>query len=309
MSYTTKPSLVFGPVVSRRFGLSLGIDLSPGQKCCNYDCLYCELEKAPVCTAIVAPPSPEEILAALLPRLREVRPAVVTVTANGEPTLYPYLAELAERLRTHLEGARLLILSNGSTVTDEKVCRALRAFDIVKFSLDAATPKVFRKIDRPAKGIEIEALIEGMARFRETFVGQLVIEILVVEGLNDTPEEMRALRDALARIQPERIDLGTIARPPAYNVHGVSSERLLELSLVFDGLYVSLIPSQVGEFARSFDRGEILAALSRRPWSAAEAKALLDAPSTLLFERMKEAHEIEIVEIAGTLFYRPVHAS
>ena len=116
-----KPCIVFGPINSRRFGMSLGIDLSPKQKSCNFDCVYCELSGAKIVNAIQDPPSVEEILVSLKDALRTHQNIdVITLTANGEPTLYPHLKELIAKVNELKGSAKTLILSNGSGVCDPK---------------------------------------------------------------------------------------------------------------------------------------------------------------------------------------------
>jgi wyosine [tRNA(Phe)-imidazoG37] synthetase (radical SAM superfamily) len=107
---------------------------------------------------------------------------------------------------------------------------ALKKLDIVKLSLDAVTPSIFKKIDRPAKGIDIKEIINGIIEFRNIYNGELIIEILVVKGINDKEEEFKKLNEVLAKINPDRVDISTIDRPPAYRVEGVSIERLFELA-------------------------------------------------------------------------------
>ena len=223
--------IVFGPVSSRRFGVSLGIDLSPAQKCCNFDCVYCELTAAKPVAEIENSPSVEQVIAEVKAALA-VHPHidVITLTANGEPTLYPDLARLVSELNLIKGPAKTLILSNGSGALNPQICEALKELDIVKFSLDSAVQKTFARIDRSGDNIDVGELVATMAKFRREFKGELVLEILVVKGINDTKVEFEALNAALNQISPARVDISTIDRPPAYPVKGVSQELLRELA-------------------------------------------------------------------------------
>ncbi|MBD3806901.1 radical SAM protein, partial [Sulfuricurvum sp.] len=187
-------STIFGPVYSRRFGASLGIDLSASHKQCNFDCLYCELAPAPtmIHQSIVTPVS---TIIKDLKNAFQKHPAidVITITANGEPTMYPYLDTLVEQINTIKGEVQTLILSNSSCLSDPKLFKTLLKLDQVKLSLDAATPEVFKKIDRPADGIEIKTIIESIHRFSEVFQGKLFLEILFVKGVNDSASEIEAL--------------------------------------------------------------------------------------------------------------------
>jgi len=232
---------------------------------------------------------------------------VVTLTANGEPTLYPDLRPLIEAMHALPERPKLLILSNGSTINDPFIQEALLPLDIVKLSLDCATSSCFKKLDRARKGITIESIIEGMQAFRKRYHGELVIEILVVEGLNDTQAQFEALSAALRKICPDRIDVGTIDRPPAYTVKGVSIERLIELSSVLEGLHVNIAYRKNYDAPkRHFSEEEILELLKRRPQSAEDVAFCFDEQSLACLNRLLSEKRLYVKNIAGVDFYKVV---
>lgn len=222
--------IVFGPVNSRRFGRSLGVDLSPGVKQCNFDCVYCELAAAKPVLAQSKVPKISDII-------DEIRAAIaknadfdfITLTANGEPSLYPHLNELVNALNSIKGDKKLLILSNGSAVLSPNF-HALLGLDVVKFSLDSAISRTFFKIDRAHKSVNLGQIITKMAEFRTEFKGVLVMESLVVQGFNDNEAEFIALNEAFLRIKPDRIDISTIDRPSAYPVKPVSEKTLESLA-------------------------------------------------------------------------------
>jgi len=308
---------LFGPVPSRRFGRSLGIDLSPDTKRCNFDCLYCELEGSRPVKKYEEigniPPSPTEILEELergLPNFPNLD--VVTITSNGEPTLYPYLEEIVEgverlKRKAHLKGERWksLILSNGSRIGEEKIRQILKELDIVKLSLDTANPKTFKKLDRPVRGIKLEEIIAGMEKFRQIYRGELIIEILVVKGLNDTPQEFEKLRDALSSISPDRVDISTIDRPPAYRVEPVPTEKLWELAKIL-GNFPIYIPSRLRETTLpqfpNLSRQELMETLRRRPLTEEDLKLFPPQTQTLFFQLEREGI-ISKREIGTLKFY------
>ncbi len=295
---------LFGPVHSRRFGLSLGIDLSPGHKSCTFDCLYCELKPAKVTDRILHPPKVEEVVAEVEQALVEFPDLeVLTLTANGEPTLYPDLDTLVDRLNRIKKEKKLLILSNASTIMQPHIRRTLRKIDIVKLSLDCATPRCFKRIDRPAHGIEIARIIEGMRLFRKEYAGVLVVEILVVRGVNDKEREMEELARILREIRPDRIDLGTIDRPPAYDVAPVSTERLRALSAPFLDLPISIIHKEEPKGRLDFSEEEILATIERRPQSASDVAYLFSDAARRRLEGLVERGKVRQKRIAGVLFY------
>ncbi len=300
-----KNNIIFGPLNSRRFGLSLGVDLSPNEKSCNFDCLYCELSVAPLSDTIQNPPTTQEIIQALNEAIATHPDIdVITLTANGEPTLYPQLKELVTEINRIKEDKRLLILSNGSTINNPNIVNALLEIDIVKLSLDCATPRCFQKLDRPLKSIDLEAIIRGMKAFRTRYTGDLIIEILIVKGINDTIEEMQKLNEVLQDIQPDRIDLGTIERPPAYSVEGVSEKRMRELSSAFKNLPIHVVHQHPPKTKIDFDEGELLNLITMRPQSQNDVKALFSPKSKTSLEKLIQKDRVVTTKIAGVTFYQ-----
>ena len=298
-------TIIFGPINSRRFGMSLGIDLSPKQKSCNFDCVYCELKGTKPVEEIENPPSVNEIISALKEALKAHQNIdVITLTANGEPTLYPCLKELIVKVNEIKGKAKTLILSNGSGARDQKICEALQGLDIVKFSLDSAVQSTFKKIDRNKSGIEINELIKAMAKFRKEFKGELVLEILVVSGFNDKEEEFIALNEAINEIAPHRVDVGTIDRPPAYNVKGVDASRLEELASKINGVPVTIARAHKIEQKYEFSKSEILAMLERRPQTTANVEENFSEHSKQILNSLLQDGVVFQTNVAGVKFYK-----
>lgn len=299
---------IFGPVASRRFGTSLGIDLSPGKKQCNFDCLYCELAPSATVDSYADVADPEDIVSELSHALKEhPNTEVITLTANGEPSLYPHLNELITKI-DQIKGAKeTLILTNSATLSEPKTYESLLQLDQVKLSLDAVTPEVFRKIDRPHEGIDLNRLVESVISFSKAFKGRLFIEILFVKGLNDTPEEISALDQVLQKLDCERIDLGTIDRPPAYPIEGISYERLLEISQTFSKELPIHIASrkEVHSEPSSYDEAEIINTLDKRPLTHDDVSLLFDQDSIERLNKLIDTGLIGTKTISGIDFYIP----
>ena len=297
--------IVFGPVSSRRFGISLGVDLSPAQKCCNFDCIYCELTAAKPVAAIENPPSVEQVIAEVKAALAaHPHIDVITLTANGEPTLYPDLAGLVSELNLIKCRAKTLILSNGSGVLGPKICEALKGLDIVKFSLDSAVQKTFARMDRSGEKIDVGELVAAMAKFRREFKGELVLEILVVRGLNDTKAEFEALDAAINQILPARVDISTIDRPPAYPVKGVSRELLYELAQQISGVPCVIASAKYGDEKFELSKEELLELVRRRPQSENDVINSFSESSKLNLQELLADGKVKTVDAAGTKFYR-----
>ncbi|WLR33311.1 radical SAM protein [Campylobacter jejuni] len=297
--------ILFGPVSSRRFGRSLGIDLSPSKKQCNFDCVYCELDPKKAQEKQDEIISIDKIISEVKVVLeKNVEFDFLTLTANGEPSLYPYLNELILSLRSIAKDKKLLILSNGTAVLDEDKFNALLKLNVVKFSLNSAVAKTFYRIDRALKNIDLEKMIEKMADFRARFNGDLIMEILVVKDLNDNEEEFKALNQALKKIAPLRVDLSTIDRPPAYAVKKVSEEKLLELSKLIDSTPVLLAKRHYEGEKLSFNEEELLKMLHLRSQSEIDIEVKFDEQSKTLLNQLIKEKKVKILDLAGVKFYK-----
>lgn len=292
---------IFGPVASRRFGMSLGVDLSPDKKRCNFDCIYCELEKAKKVDKYDNPPDYKEILEEIKIATKKYEFDVLTITSNGEPTLYPYLDKLIDNLKEY----KLLILSNSSTIYKNNIQQILKKFDIVKLSLDAVSEDIFKKIDRPLKDINIKDIINGIIEFRKIYDKELIIEILVVKGINDKEEEFEKLNEVLKKIKPNRVDISTIDRPPAYNVEPVSIEKLFELSKKITNQHIFIPTREKLQFKYEYlNKNELLNTLKKRPFSESDINNILDEKSLKIFNDLLKENMLEEVWVGGIKFYK-----
>ena len=296
-----KNNIIFGPINSRRFGMSLGIDLSPSIKQCNFDCLYCELAPSPTIDSQTNTIEVSEIMDALKKHLND-KIDVITLTANGEPTLYPHLSELIDEIDKVKDKTEILILTNSATLIDKNVFNALLKLDQVKLSLDAISPDIFKKIDRPHDSIKIDEVVQKVKEFSRVYKGKLFIEILFVHGLNDTKDEIGKLNEVLLSINSQRIDLGTIDRPPAYPVMGISYKELHEASLMFDSSLPIHIASRVhAEPNNSYYSDEdILNTLDKRPLTMDDINLLLDNDSKKRLESLINRSKV-VKKMVGNL--------
>jgi wyosine [tRNA(Phe)-imidazoG37] synthetase (radical SAM superfamily) len=209
---------LFGPVNSRRLGLSQGIDLLP-PKTCNFNCIYCEINKAPKLSCERGEHVPTEIIIAEIDGLLKDEARVqgldvFTITASGEPTLHTGIGKIIRHIKEKTNKP-VAILTNGSQLHLKEVRQDLMAADIVVPSLDTARPESFRRVNRPAKcSADLETIIAGIVQFSHEFSGEIWLEILLVENINDAPEDITALIDTIGRIKPTRVQLNTVARPP-----------------------------------------------------------------------------------------------
>lgn len=305
MSYSN--SIIFGPIPSRRFGISLGIDLSPSKKQCNFDCLYCELEGAKTVDKMDTFPSVDEIIKAIKESFKNhPKIDVITITCNGEPTLYPKLSELIDEINKIKGETKTLILSNGSTIYKKEIFEALLKIDIVKLSLDCVSEKCFKKLDRQNKSVEIDKIVPYMIEFSQKTKKDFVLEILFVKDVNDKDEEIELLFNAVKQINPKRVDIGTIDRPPAYKVNPVSYEFLEDVANKFEGLNVNIVFKNRPKQIISYNKEEILSMINRRPLTIEDIENMFDNQSKIFLEELIRNEEIGLVDNAGIKFYKKI---
>ena len=303
MSYSN--SIIFGPIPSRRFGISLGVDLSPSKKQCNFDCLYCELEGAKTVDKMDTNPSITEIINAIKESFdKHPKIDVITLTANGEPTLYPNLNELIDEINKIKGDTKTLILSNGSTNYKKEIYDALLKIDTVKLSLDCVSEKCFKKLDRVNKNVEIEKIIPSMVNFSIETKNDFVLEILFVKDLNDKEDEIVLLYDAVKKINPKRVDIGTIDRPPAYDVKPVSYEFLESVADRFENINTNIIYKNRPKSIQYYDKDEIKSMLKRRPLTKEDIQNMFDEESKLILNDLLENKFISLVNSSGVEFYK-----
>ena len=300
---------IFGPINSRRFGSSLGIDLSPALKQCNFDCLYCEL--APSATTDTQQHTVEisTIIDELKSHLND-NIDVITLTANGEPTLYPHLDELIDEIDKIKKSTQTLILTNSAALVNNKLFNSLLKLDQVKLSLDAVSEDIFKKIDRPHASIEIKKVVQKVIDFSNIYKGKLFIEILFVYGLNNTQQEIQKLNEVLLKLDATRVDLSTIDRPPAYPVSGISYKELHSASLLFDSSLPIHIASRIHAEPNNstYSNEDILNTLDKRPLTMEDINLLFDEESKVRLNTLMKESKIT-KKRAGNLEFFILHAN
>ena len=234
---------LFGPVNSRRLGLSLGIDLVP-YKVCTLDCVYCEVGKTTDLTLTRdAYFSLDEIIAELSIFLAKA-PKIdfITFSGAGEPTLNSEMGEIIRVIKNKWPYYRLALITNSTLLSEPSMIKDLLPCDLILPSLDAVSIEAFKKINRPHQNLIPEIMIESLIELRRQFRNQIWLEIFFLEGINDNPSELRLLKDACEKINPDRIQINALDRPGAVDwVKKVSDEKLLEILDFFKPLPAELI--------------------------------------------------------------------
>jgi len=226
-----KKKYLYGPVPSRRLGLSCGIDIAP-LKICTLDCIYCQLGKTAQTTIERKDYIPvEPVLAELKEALAEGMEAdYITIAGSGEPTLNSRLGELIDGIKK-LTNIPIAILTNGTLLSRADVRADCSKADVVMPSLDAGDEQTFGRINRPDPVISIENLISGLCAFRKEFAGRIWLEVFFVEGINTDDEQIAKIKKAIEQINPDNIHLNTAVRPTADpNISRLSEEKLRQIA-------------------------------------------------------------------------------
>lgn len=225
---------IFGPVNSRRLGRSLGIDPLPS-KFCTLDCVYCEVGGSTTQTCERKEYAPLSEIVAEIDEFFSKPGAVenidvVTITGSGEPTLHSGIGTIIGHLKK-VAGKPVVVLTNGTLLHLPEVRQELMAADIVIPSLDAADTRGFRRVNRPAPCIDLKDVIKGIATFCREFAGEVWLEVLLVSGMNDSPGDIEALIREIRAINPDRVQLNTVARPPLESfARPLEGRRLQEIA-------------------------------------------------------------------------------
>jgi wyosine [tRNA(Phe)-imidazoG37] synthetase (radical SAM superfamily) len=272
---------LFGPVPSRRLGMSLGIDLIP-PKICTLNCVYCECGATTRLTHERKEYVPvQEVFSELDDFFRHnPDPDTLTFSGAGEPTLHIHIGEVIAYLKSLRPSLPVAVLTNGTLFTDQRVRRELMQADLVLPSLDAATDKALRKINRPRKELRAADYIRGLVDFSREFSGQIWLEIFLLPGYNDDEENLEALKMAVGEIGPQRIQLNTLDRPGTVRgLHPVPVERLEEIAAWFGMEQVEVIaPPPKRRETRSYRddlESAILETISRRPCTLEDLEKIL----------------------------------
>ncbi len=279
---------IFGPVASRRLGRSLGIDLVP-YKTCSFDCLYCELGTTThLSLERKMYSAPQEIIDEVKGYLKKpaLQPDYITLGGSGEPTLHEHLGAIIAEIKK-LTSIPVAVLTNSSLLYRDDVKEALLRADVILPSLDTVSPFLFSFLNRPHPALDVKKIIQGLIDFRKLFTGQTWLEILFCRGVNDSEEEVMRLQEVIREINPDKIQLNTLDRPPAEDsVFPVGREELERIKRFF-GAKAEIITGSLPEDAQGniADRKKrVYNLVKRRPCTFDEISLTLGIPKMALMD-------------------------
>lgn len=233
---------LFGPVPSRRLGLSLGINIIP-HKVCNFNCVYCEVGRT---TDLINDRrsfyNPEDIEKDFKDNYEKMgKFDFITFSGSGEPTLNKDIGRLIRYVKS-FNIAKIAVLTNGSLLNLADVQEELMDADVIIPSLDAANQEAFKKINRAYGSLKVDDIVNGIKEFRDKFKGEVWLEVLFVKDFNDSQKDIEDLKRAVKFINPHKLQIGTIDRPPAEeNIKRLTNYELMHIYSELKDLNAELI--------------------------------------------------------------------
>ena len=277
MQYNT----LFGPVPSRRLGISLGIDLVP-MKTCTLNCIYCECGKTSHLTLerkeYVSFEAVKKELTHYL--ANHAQPDYITFSGSGEPTLNSKIGDVIRFLKDRVPDVPVAVLTNSTLFFQKHVRLDIKNAMVVIPSLDAATEKIFNKINRPSPLLHVDKIIDGLIQFRKEYTGKIWLEIFIIPGMNDTITELTALKQVIEKIRPDQVHLNTLDRPGSISTLRSATleelERVLNVFQMENAAIVAGPPEQKALLAyRKDTAAAILGTIARRPCTSKDLSEIL----------------------------------
>ncbi len=302
-------SYVYGPVPSRRLGSSLGISPIP-KKACNYSCIYCQLGRTDRMTNTRELYFPViEILDEFTTTVKNgVEFDVVTIVGEGEPTLYLGLGELILKIKQKTEKP-VAVITNGALFYDEQLRKELYRADIVLPTMDAYDEQSFKIINRPHGSITFDRVREGLRTFSKEFPGQLWIEIMLMEGINDDDYSLNQYVKELKNLDYDRLYINTPVRPPAEShVKALDHKKIQHAVEVLQGTSIDLLVSEGFQSEIRDNYEAILSIIKRHPMHQYEIEGFLKTrgkeDAEELISRLRKTDEVEVIHYRGFDTYR-----
>ena len=305
-----QPKHIFGPVPSRRLGLSLGVDIVP-LKTCTQNCMYCQLGVHCRQTLNRKPyVNIDLVVSELKNALNEgLKADYITLSGSGEPTLNSQLAALIDQIKQFTD-IPVAILTNGTLFSDPAVRADCAKADVVLPSLDAGDDETFQKINAPHEDIDFPAFVDGLCRFRTEFTGQIWLEVFFIEGLNTQDSQIRKIKQIIQQTKPDKVHLNTSVRPPVDPAaQTVSQDRLTEIATE-----LGPIAEVIANFAKTastdrstVSRTDVLELLKRRPCCLEDICSGLSAASreiSSLLAELEKDNKITTETIGNKIFFK-----
>ncbi len=299
---------IFGPVPSRRLGLSLGIDLIP-HKTCTYDCIYCQVGKT---TDRIMEPSSfvpvSEVIEELKDVLSKTPPDVITLAGSGEPTLNRDIGYVISEIKK-LTSIPIALLTNGSLLWKRNIREKIKEVDILIPTLSSIYTETHDRIHRPHPDLGLNDIIGGLKEMRKEYSGKYFIEVVLLSGINDTDKEISGISRVIDEISPDKVQLNTVVRPPSDpSAISLSNEKLEEIKnyLGNNTEVIAASPLKSRKNIPDSKINQIIEMARRRPVTAddiSKSLSLHGDETERLIKELKIKGHIREQKHGGNLFY------
>lgn len=307
---------LFGPVPSRRLGISLGIDLVP-HKICSLNCVYCECGRTTKLTTERKEYVPvDEVEKELMQFLtNNPAPDYITFSGSGEPTLNSGIGKILDFIKEKYPKIPVAVLTNGTLLSIKQVRDEILKADLVLPSLDAATDAVFRKINQPPKTLKNENCIEGLVSFRNEYSGKINLEVFILTGYNNSLEELNELKKAILKTKPDIVQLNTLDRPGTLpNLVAATKTELQNIASYWNLENVEIITSaperkKIESYRQDFEVA-ILETIARRPCTLSDLSMILGKHINEInkyLDVLETEKKITTVKLERGLFYQTLN--
>lgn len=252
--------------------MSLGIDLVPF-KTCPFDCVYCECGATTNLTVKRAEYVPvNDVCAEIGTYMKnaESHPDYITFSGSGEPTLHTGIGDIIKFIKSTFPNQKIALLTNAALLDDSSLRHDILGCDIIVPSLDAVSQQVFKNILGPHLSLDPQKIVNSIAELKKEYSGKLVVELFIVPGQNDTPEELTLIKSALDKIKPDALQINSLDRPGTSSlVTKPDDSRLEQIAAFFDNVNVQLVkrPDYLVKTSqgRELLRRKIVSTVKRRP--------------------------------------------
>jgi wyosine [tRNA(Phe)-imidazoG37] synthetase (radical SAM superfamily) len=307
---SSKEKYLFGPVPSRRLGLSLGVDIVP-LKTCTQNCLYCQLGMDTPQTLERKAYAPiAEVLDEIRQRIASgLKADYITISGSGEPTLHAELGQLIDSIH-QVTPIPVAVITNGSLLWRQDVRTDCAKADVVLPSLDAGDAETFQKINQPHPEIHFERFIDGLVQFRQAYSGQIWLEVFICEGINTSELSLKNIGNIIGRIKPDKVQLNTAVRPTAHpHIRPESPAKMDEIArqLGHGAEVIADFPQNKSGLSVCTPES-VLELLRRRPCSLKDICASLGAKEDFvqqILDKLAHLRHITPENRDGITFFKP----
>ena len=271
---------LFGPVPSRRLGMSLGVDLVP-HKVCSLNCVYCECGRTTNLTIERKEYVPvDEVLKELVHYFKNnPEPDYITFSGAGEPTLNSRIGDIVKFIKEN-SNVSLALLTNATLLTDKQLRNEIIDIDLILPSIDAVSKEVFNRINRSHKSLEVNKIIDGLYDFKKVYKGKMWLEILILPDFNNSETELKLLKEVIVKLQPDKVQLNTLDRPGTVpNLISANKKELQRIKDLWNLANVEIIakaPQRKNiKSYREDTESAILETIARRPCTLQDLAEIL----------------------------------